>query len=62
MNEKKSLIKGVYFVEASCSDGKKVFGEVVDDNVVEEPTDNYDIVLWGFEFDYFDKYGGGLRE
>ena len=36
-------------------DKKKVIWEVVDDHVVEDPTDHEEIGLQGFDFNYFDK-------
>ena len=32
---------------------KKVIWGVVDDHVVEEPTDHEELGLWGFDFNYF---------
>ena len=43
MSHKQALIKGVYYVEFSGSDGKKVIWKVVYDNVVEDPNKNDDI-------------------
>ena len=37
---------------------KRIFLEVLDDHVDEDPKDNYKIVLWGFGFNLFEKYGG----
>ena len=34
---------------------KKVLCEVVDDHIVEEPTDNEDIILRGFDFNVFNQ-------
>ena len=37
---------------------------MVDDHAAEEPKDNYDIGLWGFEFNWFEKdeEKGGVKE
>ena len=63
MNEKQQLRKGGYYVEVSCSDGKKVIWEVLDNHVVEDPKDNDDILLWVFGFNFFTKTreGGGTN-
>ena len=37
-------------------DKKRVLWEVVDDHVVEEPTDHEEIGLRGFDFNVFDQY------
>ena len=42
------------------NDWKKVLWEVVDDHVIEEPTDHDKIVLWGFDFNFFDKDEKGV--
>ena len=39
---------------------KKVLWEVVDDHVVEEPSDHKDIVLRGFDFNVFDEDEEGV--
>ena len=44
----------------SGSYGKKFIWEVVDDHVVEERKDHYDIGLQGFDFNSFDKYEEGF--
>ena len=41
-------------------DGKKVLWEVVDDHVVEEPTDYDEIGLRGFDFNFFDEDKKGV--
>ena len=45
MYEKLLLLNGGYSVEVSGSYRKKLHWEVIDDHVVEEPKDNYDIGL-----------------
>ena len=40
VNNKEQLVKGKYLVEVVGHDKKKVLWEVVDDHVVEEPSDN----------------------
>ena len=40
-----TLIKGVYYVEVSDSDGKRVIWEVVEDDVVNDPREHYHIGL-----------------
>ena len=35
MNKRQSLIKGGYFVEVSCYDGKKTLWSVLEDHVVD---------------------------
>ena len=47
-------------MEVVGQDGKRFLWEVVDDHVVEEPTDNDEIGLWEFDFNFFDKYDKGL--
>ena len=39
---------------------KKVLWEVVDNHVVEEPTDHEEIGLRGFDFNFFDKDDEGV--
>ena len=46
-------------MEVSCSDGKKVIWEVLDNHVVEDPKDNDDILLWVFGFNFFTNTGEG---
>ena len=48
-------MKGKYLVEVFGHDKKKVLWEVVDNHVVEEPSDHEDIGLWGFDFNIFDE-------
>ena len=52
MNEKEKLVKGMYLMEFSSHDGKKVLWEVVDDHVVVEPNDHDEIGLRGFDFNF----------
>ena len=47
-------------MEVVGNDKKKVIWEVVDDHVVEEPTDHEDIGLLGFDFNVFDEYEEGV--
>ena len=53
-------MKGKYLVEVVGHDKKKVFWEVVDDHVVEEPSDHEDIGLRGFDFNIFDEDEEGV--
>ena len=39
---------------------KKFLWELVDYHVVEEPTDHEEIVMWGFDFNVFNKYEEGV--
>ena len=55
VNEKENLIKGGYLVEFVVHDKRKVLWEVVDDHIVEEPTDHKEIGLRGFDLNLFDK-------
>ena len=55
MNEKKKLVKGWYSVEVVGHDRKEVIWEVVEDHVVEEPTDHDEIGLRGFDFNSLTK-------
>ena len=41
-------------MEVVGNDKKKVLWEVVDNHVVEEPTDHEEIGLQGFDFNFFD--------
>ena len=59
-NEKEKLVKGGYSVEVVGNDKKKVLWEVVDDHVLEEPTDHEEIGLRGFDFNYFDEDEEGV--
>ena len=42
-------MKGNYLVEVVIHNKKKVLWEVVDDHVVEEPSDHKEIILRGFD-------------
>ena len=53
VNEKESMVKGGYFVEAVGHNGKNIIWEVVEDHVVEEPTDHEEIGLRGFDSNLF---------
>ena len=53
-------MKGKYSVEVVGHDKKNVLWEVVDDNVVEEPSDHKDIGLRGFDFNIFDEDEEGV--
>ena len=62
-NEKEKIVKRGYSVEVVVHEKKKVLWEVVDDNVVEKPTDHEEIGLRGFDLNLFDKdYEGVGRE
>ena len=58
--EIKKLVKGGYLVEVVIYDGNNVIWEVVDDHIVEEPTDHDEIGLPGFDFNLFDKDEKGV--
>ena len=60
VNEKEKLVKGGYYVEVVGHDKKKVIWEVVNDHVVEEPTDHDDIGLQGFDLNVSDKDEEGV--
>ena len=60
VNEKEKLFKGGYLVEVFGHDGKKVLWEVVDDHVIEEPTDHDEIGLRGFGINLFHEYEKGV--
>ena len=60
VNETGKLVKGGYLVEFVGHDKKKFFWEVVEDHVVEEPTDHKEIGLRGFDFNVFDQYEEGV--
>ena len=47
-------------MEVVGHDNKKVLCGVVDDNVVEEPTDHEEIELWGFDFNSINKDEEGV--
>ena len=57
--QEKVIIKARYYVEVSDYDGKKFLWEVVDDYVVEEGKENYDIGLRGFYVNFLDGHKGG---
>ena len=59
VNEKEQLVKGKYSVEVVGHNKKKLFWEVVDDHMVEEPSDHEDIGLRGIDFNIFDEYEEG---
>ena len=60
INEKGKLVKGKYSVEVVGHDKKKVLWEVVGDHVVEEPCDQEDIGLRGFDFNISDEDEEGV--
>ena len=60
VNKKEKLVKGGYLVEVVVHDKKKVLWEVVNDQVVEYPSDHDDIGLRGFDFNVFDKDEEGV--
>ena len=60
VNKKEHLVKGKYLVEVAVHDNKKVLWELVDDHVVEEPSDHKDIGLRGFDFNIFDEDEEGV--
>ena len=60
VNNKEQLVKGKYSVEFVGHDKNKVLWEVVDENVVEEPSDHEDIGLQGFNFNIFDEDEEGV--
>ena len=53
-------MKGKYLVEVVGQDKKKVLWEVVNDHVVEEPSDREDIGIKGFYFNIFDEDEKGV--
>ena len=55
LDEKEKLVNGKYLVEVVGHDKKKVLWEVVKYHVIEEPSDNKDIGLRGFDFNIFDE-------
>ena len=59
-NEKEQLVKGKYLVEVVGHDKNKLIWEVVDDHVVEYPSDHEDIILRGFGFNIFDEDDTGV--
>ena len=62
MNNKGALITGDYFVEVSGSDGEKVIWEVVDNHVVEEGNNHYEIGLQGVDLIFLENIRRGLLE
>ena len=58
--DEEKLVKGKYSVEFVGNDKKKVLWEVVGDHVVEEPCDQEDIGLRGFNFNIFDEDEEGV--
>ena len=60
VNEKENLVMCRYLVEFVSNDKKKVLWEVVNDHVVEEPTDHEEIGLRGVGFNIFDEYEEGV--
>ena len=60
VNEKEELIQGGYLLEVVGSEKNKVLWEVVDNHVVEYPTDHDEIGLQGFDLNVFDKDEKGL--
>ena len=60
MNEKENLVTGGYSVESFGHDGKEVLWGVVNNHVVEEPTDHDDIGIQGFDFNVFDEDEKGV--
>ena len=60
VNEKEKIVKGKCLVEVVGHDKKKLLWGVVDDHVVEEPSDHEDIGLRGFDFNIFDKDEEGV--
>ena len=47
-------------MEVVGHDKNKVLWEVVDDHVVEEPTDHDEIGLWGFDINFLDEDEKGV--
>ena len=56
VNEKENLVNGGYLVEVVVNDKNKFLWEVVNDHVVEDPTDHEEIGLQGFGSNFFDEY------
>ena len=52
MNKKPFMIKGVYYMEVSGSDGKKIVWEIVEYHFINDSKYNSDIVILGFKFIY----------
>ena len=53
VNKKEQLVKGNYSMEIVGHNKKKLLWEVVDDRVVEDPSDHKVIGLRGFDFNIF---------
>ena len=60
VNEKENLVKGAYLLEVFGHDKRKVLWEVVNDHVIEEPTDHEEIGLRGFDLDVFNEDEEGV--
>ena len=60
VNEKGNIVKDGYLVGVFGHDGNKVIWEVIDDHVVEEPTDHEEIGLRGFDFNIFNEDKEGV--
>ena len=56
---RKFCVKGGYFVEVSGSDRKKVVCEAIEDCVVNDPKENAQIRIWGFQFFCEYRWEGG---
>ena len=55
VNDKEQLVKGKYSVEVFGHDKNKVLWEMVNNRVVEDPSDHKYIGLQGFDFNIFDE-------
>ena len=55
LNQEEDLIKSRYYVEVFGSDGKMILWRVVDGHFVQDGKDHYEIGLWIFDFNLFDK-------
>ena len=60
VNEKENIVKGGYSVEVVGHDKKKVIWEVVEDHVVQDPSDHEEIGLREFDFNIFNEYEEGF--
>ena len=60
VNAKEKLVKGKYSVEVLGHDKKMVLWEVVGDHVVEDPSDQKDIGLRGFDLNILDEVEEGV--
>ena len=60
VNEMIKLVKGGYLVEVVVHDKKEVLWGVVDDHVVEDPSDHEEIGLRGFDFNASDEDEEGV--